>query len=172
MIRTFGGKAPRVPKSAFVHGAAEVIGDVKLGEKASVWPHAVLRGDVDGIRVGDRTNIQDNSVVHCREGRPAVIGKGVTVGHSAVVHGARVGDYCLVGMGATVMEAVIGAESLIAAGAVVLAGFKAPPRSLILGCPAKVARRLKPSEVAELHRSETSYVALAEKHRRTSKVVF
>lgn len=172
MIRTFENAAPKTDRTAFVHDSAEIIGAVTIGPKASIWPHAVLRGDVDAIRVGARTNIQDCAVVHCREGRPAVLGAGVTVGHSAIVHGARIGDYCLVGMGAVVMEAEIGKECLIAAGALVLGGFKAPARSLIMGSPAKVIRPLKPQEVRELHKSEAGYVKLAERHRRTSRVRF
>jgi carbonic anhydrase/acetyltransferase-like protein (isoleucine patch superfamily) len=172
MIRTFKGRAPKIDKTAFVHDAAEVIGNVTLGKKSSVWPSAVLRGDVDAVRIGDRTNIQDGAVLHCREGRPAVLGKGVTVGHGAIVHGARVGDLCLVGMGAIVMEAVIGRECLIAAGAMVPAGMRIPPRSMVMGMPAKVRRKLTAAELAGLRRSEAGYTKLAEAHRRTSRVVF
>jgi carbonic anhydrase/acetyltransferase-like protein (isoleucine patch superfamily) len=172
MIRSFEKKSPRVDATAFVHDAAEVIGAVTLGAGASVWPHAVLRGDVDAIRVGARTNIQDNTVVHCREGRPAVIGKGVTVGHSAVIHGSVIGDFCLIGMGAVVMEAVLGKECIVAAGAMVPKGLKIPARSLVMGLPAKVFRKLNAEEIRSLHDSERSYVKLAERHRRTSKVLF
>ncbi|MBI3553292.1 MAG: gamma carbonic anhydrase family protein [Elusimicrobia bacterium] len=171
MIRSFRGRVPRIHKSAFVHASAEIIGDAVLGAKTSVWPHAVLRADVDAIRIGERTNVQDCAVVHCREGRPAVIGKGVTVGHGAVVHGSRIGDLCLVGMGAIVMEATIGRECLIAAGAMVPAGMRIPPRSMVMGVPAKVRRRLSPRELAGLRRSSLGYTALAEAHRRTSRVI-
>ena len=172
MIRTFEGKAPRIHPSAFVHDSAEVVGRVSLGPRASLWPNAVLRGDVDSISVGEASNLQDQVVVHCRRGLPAVIGKGVTVGHGAIVHGARIGDLCLIGMGAIVMEARIGRECIVAAGAMVPKGFTAPPRSLILGLPAKVARRLTPEELRGLKASRDSYLALAERHRRTSRVVF
>lgn len=172
MIRTFQGRAPRIHKTSFIHDAAEVIGQVSLGSRASVWPFAVLRGDVDAIRVGDLTNIQDNAVVHCRKGRPAVIGKGVTVGHGAIVHGSRIGDYCLVGMGAIVMEAVIGRECLIAAGAMVPAGMKIPARSMVMGMPAKVRRRLTAAELRSLRQSADGYAALSDSHRRNSRVVF
>lgn len=171
MIRSYGRRRPRVHPSAFVHEAAEVIGRVSLGEGASVWPGAVLRGDVDAVRVGARTNIQDGAVVHCREGRPAVLGRGVTVGHRAIVHGAVVGDLCLVGMGAVVMEAVIGRECLIAAGALVPKGLRVPPRSLVMGMPAKVRRPLTGRELKHLRQSEASYVALARRHRATSRPV-
>jgi carbonic anhydrase/acetyltransferase-like protein (isoleucine patch superfamily) len=172
MIRSFGGKSPRLDRAAFVHDASEIIGDVRLGRDASVWPMAVLRGDVDRIEIGARSNLQDGAVVHCREGRPALVGKGVTVGHGAIIHGARVGDRCLVGMGAIVMEARIGKECIIAAGALVPAGFSCPPRMLVIGMPAKAARRLSAAEVASLKKSEDSYVALARRHKRTSRAVF
>lgn len=172
MIRSFAGHKPVVAASAFVHDTAEVIGRVHLGASASVWPYAVLRGDVDAVRVGACSNIQDCAVVHCREGRPAVIGKGVTVGHGAIVHGARIADRCLIGMGAIVMEAHIAAECLIAAGALVLAGMRVAPRSLVMGNPARVVRTLRPGEIRSLRESEQSYVVLAGKHKRTSRVVF
>ncbi len=172
MIRSFENRAPRVHKSAFVHDAAEIIGDVVVSEKASVWPMAVLRGDVGSVRIGAESNIQDGAVVHCRKEHPTRLGRGVTVGHGAVVHGARVGDFCLIGMGAVVMEAEIGRECLVAAGAVVTPGTKIPPRSLVLGLPAKVARRLSPAELKSLRQSATTYVALARRHRDTSHVQF
>jgi carbonic anhydrase/acetyltransferase-like protein (isoleucine patch superfamily) len=172
MIRTFEKKAPKIDTAAFVHDAAEVIGDVTLGAQASIWPHAVLRGDVDAIRVGARSNVQDCAVIHCRNGSPAVIGRGVTIGHSAIVHGARVGDYCLIGMGAIVMEAVLGKECIVAAGAMVPKGLRVPARSLVMGLPAKVFRPLTPAEIRSLHDSEASYVRLTKRHQRTSRVVF
>lgn len=172
MIRTFDGRAPRVHKSAFIHDAAEIIGNVTIGRDASVWPMAVLRGDVDAIRIGDRSNIQDNAVLHCRQGRPAVVGKGVTIGHGAVVHGARVGDGCLIGMGAIVMEAELGRECLIAAGAMVPKGMKIPARSLVMGLPAKAVRPLTPGELEHLRQSAKSYALLAARHRKTSRVLF
>jgi len=170
MIRSFDGRAPRIHKDAFVHDASEIIGDVAVGQKASIWPMAVLRGDVGRVRVGEESNIQDGAVIHCRKEHPTRLGRGVTVGHGAVVHGARVGDFCLVGMGAVVMEADIGRECLIAAGAVVTPGTKIPPRSLVLGLPAKAARRLSAAELKSLHQSAAVYVALARRHRASSHV--
>ena len=172
MVRTFGGKTQRIDASAFIHDAAEIVGAVRIGRQASIWPHAVLRGDVDRVEIGARSNLQDGVVVHCREGRPAIVGKGVTVGHGAIIHGARVGDRCLIGMGAIVMEAELGRECIVAAGALVPAGFSAAPRTLIIGIPAKAARRLTAAEVAGLKKSEDSYVRLADRHRRTSRAVF
>lgn len=172
MIRSFGARRPTLDKTVFIHDSAEVIGAVKLGPGVSVWPLAVLRGDVNGITVGAGTNIQDMSVVHCREDARTVIGRGVTVGHRVVVHGARIGDGCLLGMGAIVMESVLGPQCLVGAGAVVPAGLRIPARSLVLGCPAKVVRRLKPAELRHLKESAAGYVKLARRHRRGSRVVF
>lgn len=172
MIRSYLGRAPRIDRTAFVHDSAEIIGAVEIGRNASIWPGAVLRADVDRIRIGERSNIQDLTVIHCREGQPAIVGRGVTVGHRAVVHGSRIGDYALIGMGAVVMEAAIGRESLIGAGALVLKGMKIPPRSLVVGSPAKVLRRLTAAEIRELKASADSYEDLARRHERSSKVVF
>lgn len=172
MIRTFGVHRPRIDPTAFVHDSAEIIGRVTLGRSASVWPLAVLRGDVDAIRVGPRSNIQDLAVIHCRDGRPAVIGAGVTVGHGVILHGCRIGDSCLIGMGAVVMEAVIGAGSLVAAGALVLKGMRIAPRSLVLGSPAKAVRLLTAREFAGIEKSARDYLAYAKAHARNSKVLF
>ena len=172
MIRSFEGDRPRLHSAAFVHDSAELIGRVTLAEGASVWPGCVLRGDIDRIFVGAGSNVQDLTVIHTREGRPTIVGKGVTVGHRAILHGARIGDRCLIGMGAIIMEAVVGAECLIGAGALITAGMKIPPRSLVLGAPAKVVRKLKPGELRMLAASERSYRALARRHAATERVVF
>ncbi len=172
MIRALGAATPSVHPSAFIHDASEIVGRVSIGRDASVWPGAVLRADVCRITIGERTNIQDGAVLHGREGFPAALGRGVTVGHGAIVHGARVGDGCLIGMGAIVMEALVGAESLVAAGALVLSGMKIPPRSLVIGSPARVARALTARERAGLKRSAESYVKLARRHASRSRVVF
>ena len=172
MIRTYGRTAPRVDKTAFVHDSAELIGAVTLGARASVWPLCVLRADVDKIVIGPGSNVQDLSVIHCRERRPTVVGARVTVGHRVILHGARVGDGCLIGMGSTVLEAEIGAHCLVAANSLVLAGFKAPPGSLVMGSPAKVLRRLTSSELAYLKHGTDAYLRLAERHRKGSRPVF
>ncbi len=172
MIRTYGVHSPRIAPSAFVHDSAEIIGRVTLGKESSIWPMAVLRGDVDAVRIGPRSNVQDQSVIHCREGFPAVIGARVTVGHGVILHGCRIEDACLIGMGSVIMEATIGAGSLVAAGALILRGLKVPPRSLVLGSPARVARRLTPKEYAEIERSARNYVAYAREHARNSRVLF
>lgn len=172
MIRSFEGVRPKIAHGAFVHDSAELVGAVAVADGASIWPFCVLRGDVDRISIGERSNIQDLTVIHCREGRPTVVGRDVTVGHRVVLHGARIGDLCLIGMGAVVMEATIGRECLVAAGALLLAGARIPARSLVMGSPAKVVRALKPAELAALRASASGYVKLGARHAKTSKVVF
>lgn len=161
-----GDKVPQVAQSAWIAPTAVLAGSVVIGEGASVWYGAVLRADNEPITIGTRSNVQDNAVFHVDQGKPVVLGEGVSVGHSAVVHGATIGDYVLVGMSATVMNgAEIGAETLIAAGALVTEGMVVPPRSLVAGVPAKVRRDLTDAEVAQLHRNAEIYEAHRELHR-------
>ncbi len=161
MLENFAGHAPEIAESAWVHAAAVVIGRVKIAGEVSVWPGAVLRGDVDRIEVGRGSNIQDLAVLHPNLGRPVLLGEGVTVGHSAIVHGSVVGAHCLVGMGAVVMECEIGESCVIAAGAVVTPGSKIPARSMVMGAPGKVKRELTEAECAALVGSEKEYIRLA-----------
>jgi len=168
MIRQFQGKTPHVPGSAFVEASAQVIGDVTLGEGASVWFNAVLRGDVGPIKVGARSNIQDLAMVHGTfdRGTFAVIGEDVTVGHSAILHGCTIEDRVLIGMGAIVLDAsVIGHDSIVGAGALVTAGQVFPPRSMILGSPAKVKRPLTDAEVASILHAAENYIRYTAQHR-------
>jgi carbonic anhydrase/acetyltransferase-like protein (isoleucine patch superfamily) len=159
-------KAPQVAKSAWVHPAAVVIGDVTLADDVSVWPTAVLRGDRDAIRVGKSSNVQDGAVLHCDPGKPCLIGERVTIGHRAVVHGCTVEDGALIGIGAIVLNgAVIGAGSLVAAGAVVGEGQVIPPGSLVLGIPAKVRGPLSEDQRARVEKGYETYVLLKELHR-------
>ena len=171
MIRSFGAHKPKIHDTAFVHDSAEVIGRVSLAAGVSVWPLCVLRGDVNRIAVGEDSNIQDLCVLHGDHDHPAVIGRGVTIGHGAVVHGCRIGDGCLIGMGARILGGVIGRESLVAAGAVVPPGLRVPPRSLVLGLPAKIARRLDREELRHMKRVASAYVRCAQAHRRGSSVL-
>ncbi len=144
MIRTFQGHTPVVPSSCFVDASAQVIGDVELGEQASIWMNAVVRGDVHSIRVGARSNVQDCAVLHGQRGLYSVqVGEMVTIGHNATVHGCVVEDACLIGIGARVLNnARIGEGSIIAAGAVIPEHMVVPPRSLVAGVPGKVKREL------------------------------
>ncbi len=172
MIRSFDGARPKLHPTAFVHDSAELIGKVALAEGASVWPGCVLRGDIDAISIGAGSNVQDLTVIHTRAGHPTIVGKGVTVGHRAILHGCRIGDLTLVGMGAVVMEASVGPRCLIGAGALVTAGMKIPAGSLVLGAPAKVARKLRPEELRMLAASARSYRALARRHAETERAIF
>lgn len=166
MIHSFEGRRPDVARAAFVAWNAEIAGSVSLGEGASVWYGAVLRGDVAEIRVGAGSNVQDGAVLHVDHDTPCVLGDFVTVGHRAVVHACAVGDRCLVGMGAVILDrAVIGEDSIVGAGALVTQGKAFPPRSMILGSPAKAVRALTDQEVAGLRAHAEGYVALA---RRTA----
>jgi len=166
VILPFEEATPQIGAETWLAPTASVIGRVRIGVQASVWFGAVLRGDIEEIVLGDRSNLQDNVVVHTETGSPTIIGNDVSVGHGAVVHGCRIEDGCLIGMNATVLNnAVIGAQSLVAAGAVVLEGTVIPPRSLVAGVPAKVRRQLDDDEVAGLHGNSTRYVTRAALYR-------
>ncbi|HZT71371.1 MAG TPA: gamma carbonic anhydrase family protein [Terriglobia bacterium] len=143
MIGSYRGVLPRVAESAFVAGSADIIGDVEIGDHASIWFQVVLRGDIGPIRVGSHSNIQDGSVLHSVTGVPVNVGEWVTVGHRAILHGCVVEDHCLIGMGAIVLNgARVGEGSIIAAGALVLENTVIPPGSLYVGVPARLRRKL------------------------------
>src|SRR5215510_11816711 len=163
MLVAYGGRAPRVDPTAYVVESAVVVGDVVIGSESSVWFGAVVRGDIEAIRIGARTNIQDNATLHVVGGKfGTILGDGVTVGHNAVVHGCTVEDGALIGMGAIVLDdARIGAESLIAAGALVPPGSRIPPRSLVLGSPGKVVRQVSDDELERIRSSASNYVGYA-----------
>ncbi|MEK6531693.1 MAG: gamma carbonic anhydrase family protein [Deltaproteobacteria bacterium] len=167
MITHYKGVYPRLHKSVFVAEGASIIGDVEIGEDSSVWFGAVVRGDVNYIRVGARTNVQDNCVLHVtKDTCPLIIGDDVTIGHNVVLHGCVVRDRCLIGMGAVVLDnAEIGPDSIVGAGALVTEGTKAPPKSLLLGVPARVARALKDEEVDRILRSANNYIGYVKNYR-------
>src|ERR687885_921953 len=171
MIRPFQGKHPRIHPSAFVEQSAQVIGDVVIGEQSSVWFNAVVRGDCFYIRIGDRTNIQDGTVVHVTNGTHATILEDeVTVGHNVTLHGCHVERGCLVGMGSIVMDGVrVGAQSLVAAGALLAPGTQIPPRSLVMGVPAKVKRPLTDEEVAGLEQYWQNYIEYTKQYRAETR---
>jgi carbonic anhydrase/acetyltransferase-like protein (isoleucine patch superfamily) len=168
LIRPYGGKAPRVDAGAFVAESAIAIGDVEIGPGSSVWFGAIVRGDVNFVRIGARTNIQDQTVVHVSSGtHPTVIGDDVTVGHRAVLHGCTIHDRCLVGIGAIVMDgAVVGPDAMVAAGALVPPGAVVPPGTLAMGSPARPKRELTPEEKAFLPRSAANYARYAAQYRQ------
>ena len=157
---------PQIDPTAYVAPQAVVIGDVRLAARSSVWPTAVLRGDINFIEIGEGSNIQDGSIVHLAEDLPVRVGKLVTVGHRAILHACTVEDECLIGMGATILDgAVIGRGSIVGAHALVTKGTHVPPGSLVMGTPAKVIRALTPTEIADIRTWADHYVALGPIHR-------
>jgi gamma-carbonic anhydrase len=175
MIRSYQGMKPKIAATAFIEASAQIIGDVEIDQHSSVWFNCVIRGDVNKIRIGHSTNIQDGTVIHVTNGQyPTVIGNCVTVGHGAVLHGCTVKDRSLVGIGSIVLDdAIIGEMSFIAAGSLVTPGTVIPPRSLVMGSPARVRREVTEEEIARIdmhwkHYIEykNNYLAEAvEKHR-------
>lgn len=166
MIRTFHGITPTIPTSCFIEDTGVVIGDVVMGEQCSVWFHAVIRGDVHSIRLGNRTNVQDLCMLHVtHDTHPLIIGNDVTIGHSVVLHGCTIKDRVLIGMGAIIMDgAVIGEDSVVGADALVTEGTIVPPKSLILGSPAKVKRPVTEKELAWIKESSDNYVKYASQY--------
>ena len=174
LIHAFKQWEPTTGEYTWIADSADVIGNVTLGEDVSIWFGVVVRGDVHRITIGDRSNIQDLSMVHVThykkpdmsDGHPTVIGNDVTVGHRVMLHGCTIEDACLIGMSATILDgAVIGKESIVGAGSLVTKNKVFPPRSLIMGSPAKVVRALTEEEVRELYASAQRYVSFKEDYR-------
>jgi carbonic anhydrase/acetyltransferase-like protein (isoleucine patch superfamily) len=167
MIRPFGGKTPELGEGVFVAPSADVIGNVVIGARSSIWYCVVLRADVESIRVGAETNIQDNTVVHVdSSGHSTVIGDRVTVGHSVVLHGCSIGDDALIGIGGIVLNgADVGAGAMVGAGSLVTPGTKIPPGMLALGSPARVKRPLTDEEKRHMREGAARYVRLGREHR-------
>lgn len=160
MLRPYRGRLPVVDPSAYIDSSAQIIGDVEIGAESSVWMNAVVRGDVNIIRVGHRSNIQDGTVVHVmHDTHPTHIGDDVTIGHGAIVHGCTIESRVLIGMGAILLNgARVGADSIVAAGTLVPEGAVIPPRSLAMGSPAKIRRSLSDEEVASILDYSSNYV--------------
>lgn len=161
-------RMPKIDPSVFVAPGAHVIGDVEIGKDSNIWFNAVLRGDVNYIRIGEKTNIQDLTMIHVSyKASPTIVGNGVTVGHSVILHACTVKDYALIGMGSVVLDDVeIGELSLIGAGSLVTQGTKIPPRSKAFGRPAKVVAELTQKEIDHLRWSADHYVRLSRSYRR------
>jgi len=161
MLIAYRGIFPEVAVDAFVAPTATVVGDVQIGSESGIWFGVILRGDVNDIRIGRRTNLQDGTIVHVTSGtHPTVIGDGVTIGHGVKLHGCTIADGCLIGIGAIVLDgAVIGEQSMVAAGSLVVPGTQVPPRSLVIGSPAKVKRALNEQECQQLQLLAAKYVA-------------
>lgn len=160
MIRQYRGVLPKIAVSAYVDPSAQVIGDVWIGERSSIWPNVTIRGDVNYIRIGEESNVQDNTCIHVQRNEwPTVLGSRVSVAHSVTLHGCTVEDDCLIGIGAIVLNgAHIGAGSIIAAGALVPEGMKVPPGSVVMGVPAKVKRTVTEQDTARIRRHAENYV--------------
>jgi len=171
MIHKFKDIEPNIGKNTWIAPSGDVIGDVKIGSDCSIWFGCVVRGDVHYISIGNRTNVQDLSMIHVTHykngdkstGNPTIIGNDVTIGHRVMLHGCTIEDACLIGMSATILDgAVIGKESIVGAGSLVTKNKVFPPRSLIMGSPAKVVRELNDEEVAELYAFAKRYVEFKE----------
>lgn len=166
-LYAFDGRVPQVGNGVFLAAGARVIGDVVLGENVSVWFNAVIRGDVERVRIGKNTNIQDNAVIHVTHfDNPTKVGENVTVGHGAILHGCTIGDGALIGMKAVVLDrAVVGEGALVAAGAVVRPNTEIPPHTLVAGIPAKVVRPLTPEERVMVREGADNYMMYVQHFR-------
>lgn len=160
MLHTYQGITPQIDESVFCVDSAEVIGDVIVGAESSLWFQVVIRGDVNYIRIGERTNIQDGTVIHVtNKTHPTVIGDEVTIGHNVTLHGCKIGHRCLIGMGAVVMDgADVADDSMVAAGALVTPGTQVPSGTLFAGAPAKYKRHLSEKEISGLQQSADNYL--------------
>src|SRR5215469_3862730 len=159
MLRPYRGIAPRVDPSAYIDTGAHVIGDVRIGERSTVWPNVTLRGDIDPIQIGDETNVQDGTVMHTDKGFPTTLGNRVTIGHSAVLHGCTIEDEALIGIGAIVLNgARIGRGAVVAAGSLVPEGMEVPAETLVVGTPAKPRRPVNAEEQARFRKGVDNYV--------------
>ena len=167
MILEHNGRAPQIDPSVFLAPSACVIGDVRIGEQSSLWFNVLVRGDVNFIRIGKRSNIQDGTVIHVTCGtHPTVVGDDVSVGHSVTLHGCTVRDGCLIGIGAILLDGVeVGESSMVAAGSLVTPGTKIPPRSLVMGSPARVKKTLTDAECTEYRSIAERYIRYQDDYR-------
>lgn len=173
MIMSFEKNSPKLEKNVFIAQSADVIGEVKVGEDSSIWFGCVIRADINNIHIGKRSNVQDLSMIHVThytkedrsDGNPTIIGDDVTIGHKVMLHGCEISNACLIGMSATILDgAVIGEESIVGANSLVTKGKKFPPRSLIMGNPAKVVRPLTQEEINFLYKSADNYVKFKDRY--------
>lgn len=171
MITSYKDKNPKISKTVFIAESADIIGDVEIGDSSSIWFNATLRGDQNKIKIGNRTSIQDNVVIHVDSTNEVQIGDNVTIGHGAVLHGCRIENNVIIGMNSTVLNgAEVGKNSIVGANALVPEGKKFPERSLIIGVPGKVKRELEEVEIEAILRNAEEYVELTKEYRGNSKV--
>ena len=171
MIHSYLNQSPKIAEGVFLAPGCHIIGDVEIGEESSIWFNTVVRGDVFPIRIGKRTNIQDNSVLHVTSGTHAThVGDEVTAGHRVIIHGCTIHDRALIGMGSVIMDgAVIGEEAIIGAGSLITPGTEIPPRVLAVGSPCRVKRELRPEEIQFLEGSALHYAEMASNYLKDSK---
>lgn len=170
MLIAYQNTSPRIHASAFIAEGAMIIGDVTIGEKSSIWFNCVLRGDVDRIEVGARTNIQDGAVVHMDKNYPAIIGDDVTIGHGAIIHGCTIEDGAMISMGAIILTgAKIGARGIVGAGAVVREGQEIPAESLVVGIPARIRRDVTAEELERMRHGKDDYVMRGQLMRKANE---
>lgn len=161
MIKETNNIKPQIHEDTFIADSADVLGDVIIGEGSSIWYSTVVRGDIENIKIGKYTNIQDNSTVHTETNIPTTLGDYTVVGHNAIVHGCTIGDNCLIGMGSIILNsAVIGDNSIIAAGSLITEGKIIPPNSLVMGTPGKVVRQVTESEIEHIKKNAIRYYEL------------
>lgn len=167
IIKSFGGKHPKIAASAFIADNAVIIGDVEIGENASIWYGCMIRGDVNYIRIGDGTNVQDNSTIHVsRYHGPTILGKGITIGHSVVLHACDLHDYSFVGMGSVLLDgSKIETHGMLAAGSLLTPNKIVAKNELWAGSPAKLFRAMKPDEIEYIYTSEQNYIRLGAEHK-------
>jgi gamma-carbonic anhydrase len=170
VIRSYRGQWPQIAPSAYIDPAATIIGDVTIGERASIWPGVVVRGDVHWIRIGARTNVQDGSVLHVMKDQyPLALGDDVTVGHGVILHGCMIESRVLIGMGAILLNNVrVGSGSIIAAGTLLAEGTQVPPKSLFMGQPGKFRREVTERELEGIDAYASRYISYAEDYRHES----
>jgi gamma-carbonic anhydrase len=171
MIRSYRDKFPKIGAGVFIDESAQVIGDVEIGANSSVWFNSVVRGDVYYIRIGENSNIQDLCCLHVtRDRNPTILGDHVTVGHGVILHGCSIESHCLIGMGAIVMDRVkIGQGSIVGAGSILTQGLQVPPRSLVLGAPARVIRELSAEQIQGIDRYAENYLMYKENYLKVQE---